>query len=152
MAKLTTFKPRRLPGPELRLNALSAEAARVEARGTAAERGYDYWWQVNSTAFRKRYPSCAYCWLENRAGPAQMVDHLYPHGIRRGFDTPDQRRLFRDKTYWVSSCHEHHRGFKASIEAKGIMALDDLALSLGLEALSDEVLRRVVTAALTVRA
>lgn len=151
MARLKTLKPRLAAAPLTRLSSTAGEAARVEARGTTAERGYDYWWQVNSTAFREKYPACAYCWLEGRRGPAEMVDHLYPHGIRRGSDAPDQRRLFRDKTYWVSCCHEQHRGFKAAIEAQGIDAIDDLARRLGLEPLSDNALRRVVVAALVNR-
>lgn len=146
MPKLTTLKPRLKAKTLSRLSpsAGSGHQARVEARGTTAERGYGGWWQRESVAFREQYPGCAYCWLEGKSGPAELVDHLYPHGVRRGCNTPDQQRLFRDKTYWVSSCHEHHRGFKADIEAKGIEAIDELARRLGVEPLSDQALRCIV--------
>lgn len=151
MAKLATFKPRTIAPPASRLKARAPEAARVEARGTTAERGYGYEWQVESVAFRKRYPACAYCWLDRRAGPPEMVDHLYPHGLRRGVATAEAQALFRDKRWWVTSCFACHRSFKAAVEAEGIAAIDALAKRLGLAPLDDEPMRRACAAALADR-
>lgn len=125
------------------------EARRIERRGTAAERGYDSKWRTASEGYRAKYPWCAYCWLQGRGRvPNDLTDHLYPHGMRRGHITEPQKALFWDKRYWVTSCHECHRGFKAQIERQGVTAVDALAERLGLEPLLDDAQRMACAEAL----
>ena len=142
MAKLSTLAPRlRSLDSVLGRKPANPEARRVEERGTTAERGYGAWWQRESKALREKYAACVYCWLEGRQGPVDLIDHLYPHGVRRGAKSQAQERLFRLKTYWLPSCHTCHRSFKAKVEAQGIEAIDALARRLGLEPLNDKQLR-----------
>ena len=155
VSKLSIMKPR-LHGsqPPNRLQPVKSnnrEHQRAERRGTSAERGYGGWWQRQSTAFRKQFPNCAYCWLQGRDGPAELVDHLYPHGIRKGFQHKDAKRLFRKRECWVSSCNVCHNGYKAQIEKQGIDAIDNLAVKLGVAILVDEGMRYVCTLALMKR-
>ncbi len=150
MAKIPTLKPRLATHAFApRLQSSAADAGRVEARGTTAERGYGGWWQRESKAFREHYTGCVYCWLDGRSGPVELVDHLYPHGLRRDAQSRSQKALFRLKTYWLPSCHDCHRSFKAQIEAEGIEAIDALAIRLGLDPLADDELRRACLRALT---
>lgn len=119
----------------------AVERERVARRGTAAERGYDSKWVRAARAFRVKHPSCAYCMIEGRAAPAELVDHLYPHGLRRGVADLAARKLFWSSQYWVSSCGLCHRTMKADAERRGIEELDRLAQRLGLAPLADQDLR-----------
>lgn len=140
------FKPSWGSSP---VNKAKREAARVERRGTSAERGYDSKWRSASEGYRAKYPWCAYCWLQGRGRVAnELTDHLYPHGIRRDCISEPQKALFWDKRYWVTSCHECHRGFKAKIERDGIDAIDALARRLGIEPLADQAQRDACVAAM----
>jgi 5-methylcytosine-specific restriction protein A len=93
-------------------------------RGSAAQRLYDGAWQRASKSFLRAHPLCAYCALDGRTVAAGLVDHLYPH---RG-----DRALFWERRNWVSSCKPCHDGFKQSVERRGLTALHDLAVRLGL--------------------
>lgn len=93
-------------------------------RGSARDRGYDGRWDKASRGHRRNHPLCAYCALVDEVKAADLVDHLYPH--------KGDQVLFWNRTYWVSSCSTCHDGFKQRTERKGQMALDDLAVRLGL--------------------
>lgn len=119
-------------------------------RGGSAERGYGGKWRKAAATFRTRHPVCAYCWLDGRGTGAELVDHIYPHGLRRGLATPEAKRLFWRADYWVSCCGVCHRGMKAAVERRGIAAIDELAAQLGLPPLADPDERAACLAALKV--
>lgn len=107
-----------------------APATRVEQnrqadarRGPASQRGYDSAWAKASRAFREANPLCEYCALQERVGPAQLTDHLYPVHRYEG--------VFWVKHWWVASCTPCHSGFKQGVEHQGKPALDALAARLG---------------------
>lgn len=67
----------------------AADAAYEQARGTAAQRGYDSAWARFSAAWRRRHPLCgdrvdgpsaehSECVREERTTAAQVVDHIVP--------------------------------------------------------------------------
>lgn len=143
VARTPTFRPAWLArAPK------AAERERVTRRGTAAERGYDSKWNRAARAFRAKHPACSYCLIEGRATPAELVDHLYPHGCRRGVSDLAARKLFWTTSYWVPSCGLCHRTMKAQAERRGIEELDRLAQRLGLAPLNDPMLRAASIAAL----
>lgn len=67
-----------------------------EARGSAAERGYDARWRKARLAFLAAHPLCAECERAGRVTPARVVDHVVPH---RG-----DQRLFWDEGNWQALC------------------------------------------------
>lgn len=69
-------------------------------RGTAAERGYDYWWQRAAKRYRKLNPLCVACLREGQIVAAEVVDHIIPH---RG-----DERLRKDEANWQSLCKRCH--------------------------------------------
>lgn len=93
-------------------------------RGSARQRGYSRAWDKASTGHLRNSPLCLYCKLIGRDEPADLTDHLYPHRTYEG--------VFWLKAYWVSCCDDCHNGFKQRVERKGRVALDCLALQLGL--------------------
>ncbi|WP_426036481.1 hypothetical protein [Brevundimonas sp. DC300-4] len=93
-------------------------------RGSSRSRGYTASWDRAAAGHRVRDPLCRYCALVDEVKAADLVDHLYPH--------KGDQAVFWNKTYWVSSCSDCHNGFKQGIERKGRMALDHLAVRLGL--------------------
>jgi 5-methylcytosine-specific restriction protein A len=69
--------------------------AREQARGTAAERGYDWAWQQAAAEFR-RLPAnwwCVLCRAEGTIKRAECVDHIKP------------ARVCSDQEFWD---HEHN--------------------------------------------
>lgn len=93
-------------------------------RGSARERGYTSAWDKASAGHLKRHPLCLYCDLAGDVEPSTLTDHLYPHQGRQD--------VFWNRTYWVASCKPCHDAFKQRIERQGRLALDDLAVRLGL--------------------
>lgn len=112
----------------------ASEAKRDRERGSAQERGYDARWMKEARAFRRLHPICSYCKLQGRLGPAQVVDHLYPH--------KQDQIIFWLKELWVSSCFSCHDGFKQAIERQGTKAIDALARRLGIPTLSEVLVKR----------
>lgn len=117
-SKPSLFRPR----PQQTRQEQNREADR--RRGSARERGYSPAWDKASRGHIRNDPLCRYCLLIGRRTPANLTDHLYPH---RAYDG-----VFWVKTYWVSSCDDCHNGFKQRVERKGRVALDNLAVQLGL--------------------
>jgi 5-methylcytosine-specific restriction protein A len=78
----------------------SPEALR-EARGTAAERGYDHRWRKAREAFLARNPLCLYCLRQGRTAVATLIDHSVP--------PKGDMVLFWDQTLWVPCCGPCHR-------------------------------------------
>ena len=78
-----------------------------QARGTAAERGYNYRWQKYAHAFLADNPLCVSCKEANHIQVAQCVDHIVPH---RG-----DERLFWDQSNHQALCLSCH-GVKSAKE------------------------------------
>lgn len=93
-------------------------------RGSARDRGYDSRWDKASRGHLQSHPLCRYCELVEEVTAATLTDHFYPHG--------GDQVLFWNRTYWVSCCKPCHDGFKQRVERQGRMALDHLAVRLGL--------------------
>ncbi len=73
---------------------------RGEDRPSAARRGYNYRWRVESKRYLQEHPLCVRCYAEGRIVEATMVDHIIPH---RG-----DQALFWDKSNWQSLCKHYH--------------------------------------------
>lgn len=101
-----------------------AERAYDRARGSAADRLYDWSWVKAAKAFLWDNPLCRYCALEDRDTAATLVDHFWPH--------KGNRVLFWRREFWVPSCDGCHSGMKQSVERQGVAALTALAARLGL--------------------
>lgn len=84
------------PGCPALVSSGNCEKHRREARGTAAERGYDRRWRNARAAFLAAHPLCAECSKHGRVTPARVVDHIVPH---RG-----DEKLFWDEKNWQSLC------------------------------------------------
>ena len=67
---------------------------------SAAKRGYNYRWRVESKKYLKEHPLCVKCLADGRATEATVVDHIVPH---RGDMT-----LFWDRRNWQSLCKHCH--------------------------------------------
>lgn len=145
MAKLTNLRSRLSGGSVSRLSPL---ADRNVLRGKPSERGYDAWWRPRAAAHLAAHPFCVYCALDGRETKAELVDHLYPAGIRPGHRTPEQLALFRSTANWVSCCHACHRGMKRKVEAQGVRAIDELSVRIGREPLRHAAMREACAAAL----
>lgn len=79
------------------------KAARVERRGTSAERGYDAEWTRFRGSVIADHPICELCWrFDKRATPTQEVDHVIPI---TGPDDP----LRLDPADCRGLCRRHHR-------------------------------------------
>jgi 5-methylcytosine-specific restriction protein A len=140
------FVGAKLSEPKARLtNRRFMEARRVEVRGTKAERGYDEEWRKASKDYLEARPFCEYCALEKRRTSAVLVDHLYPHGLRRGRRSYAQVSLFWFRAFWVSCCMKCHNGMKRQVERAGIEALDELADRLGRTVLAAQKYRAIVS-------
>jgi len=97
-------------------------------RGSSRDRGYSSRWDKAAAKHRKHHPLCAYCLLVDEVKAAELVDHLYPH--------KGDQVVFWNHAYWISCCKDCHDGFKQRLERQGRMALDNLAIRLGLPPLS----------------
>jgi 5-methylcytosine-specific restriction protein A len=84
------------------------ERAYDQARGTAAERGYDSKWQRARVTFLAQHPLCIMCEREQRVAAATVVDHIIPH---RG-----DRKLFWSRSNWQPLCKPHHDRAKQAEE------------------------------------
>ena len=73
---------------------------RREKKGTSAERGYGYRWQVLRNRFLAQHPHCQECLKKGILTLATDVDHIVPH---RG-----DSALLYDETNLQSLCHECH--------------------------------------------
>src|SRR5690606_28301072 len=56
----------------------SQRATHDSARGTAAERGYDWRWARYAKQFLARHPLCRVCQAAGRVAAATEVDHIVP--------------------------------------------------------------------------
>lgn len=113
--------------PAGNLSRASSNREADKRRGSARARGYSARWDKASAGYIRSHPLCRYCELVDDTTAATLTDHLYPH---RGDQT-----LFWDRSYWIASCKPCHDGFKQRVERKGRMALDQLAVRLGLSPL-----------------
>lgn len=93
-------------------------------RGSARARGYTSAWDKASKGHLVSHPLCLYCALADVIEPSSRTDHLYPHR--------QDQTLFWNRTYWIACCQPCHDGFKQRIERQGRLAIDDLAVQLGL--------------------
>ena len=82
-----------------------------KAKGSAAERGYDYKWHKARNAFLQDNPLCVMCSAEGHVTAAQVVDHITPH---RGDEL-----LFWDRANWQPLCKLHHDSDKQVLEKSG---------------------------------
>ena len=73
---------------------------RDELRPSAARRGYNHRWRVESKRYLQEHPLCVRCYAEGKIVEATVVDHITPH---RGDKT-----LFWDKSNWQSLCKHCH--------------------------------------------
>lgn len=106
MSRLKSLKPSVQAQPS-RLATVNPESWRT-AKGTAAQRGYGYKWQVARAAWLEAHPLCVYCQREGRVTAATVVDHSTPH---RG-----DMKIFWDRSQWVSLCTHCHSSVKQKEE------------------------------------
>jgi 5-methylcytosine-specific restriction protein A len=69
-------------------------------RGTAAQRGYGYRWQLARIYFLMQYPLCAECGKNGKVVSATVVDHIIPH--------KGNQELFWDTRNWQPLCKRCH--------------------------------------------
>ncbi|MPT00955.1 MAG: HNH endonuclease [Pseudomonas sp.] len=112
MARLTSLKPPMQAQPS-RLATVNPESWRT-AKGTAAQRGYGYKWQVARAEWLQANPLCVYCQREGRVTAGTVVDHIVPH---RG-----DMKLFWSRSNWQTLCRHCHDVVKAAEEAAGQIA------------------------------
>lgn len=80
-----------------------------EARGSAAERGYDAQWTRFRNWYIRQYPLCRECEKQGRVTATEIVDHIIP--LAQGGDKYDERNL-------QPLCRSHHQE-KTSRETRG---------------------------------
>ena len=83
----------------------------MNARLSAAKRGYGRRWRKVRAGFLRAHPLCARCERAGRVVEATVVDHIEPH---RG-----DRRKFWDPANWQSLCAPCHDGAKQAEERRG---------------------------------
>lgn len=66
------------PGPRCPTHTRARERARDQARGTAAQRGYDYQWQQLSARVIAYYRQCTACGDLGTLGNPLTCDHIIP--------------------------------------------------------------------------
>ena len=71
-----------------------------DGRPSAARRGYDHRWRVESRKYLLEHPLCVKCLEKDKITQATVVDHIQAH---RG-----NARLFWDKSNWQSLCKHCH--------------------------------------------
>lgn len=74
--------------------------AREQARGSAAERGYDRRWQIYRLNFLRSTPLCVLCLTIGVVTPATVVDHVQAH--------KGDERLFWEPSNHRAVCKPHH--------------------------------------------
>lgn len=97
--------------PRLAVNRQTRVAAPVyeEARGSSAQRGYNYAWQKARIAWLQKYPLCVFCQKTGRMVAASVVDHIIPH---KG----DKVLFWDSENNWQSLCAPCHDITKKRIE------------------------------------
>ena len=93
------------------------QARKIERRGTAAQRGYDYKWQCYREAFLKFEPLCWMCSAEGKATKATVVDHIKP--VTNG----QHDKLFWDKSNHQALCRSCHSIKTRLIDKRGYGAV-----------------------------
>jgi 5-methylcytosine-specific restriction protein A len=78
----------------------SCAPVKVDNRGSASSRGYGKRWRDARLRFLSMYPLCKMCMKQDKAVPADVVDHIVPH--------KGDERLFWDIKNWQSLCSKHH--------------------------------------------
>jgi len=71
-------------------------------------------WRKARKLFLNENPLCAYCKLQGRITPANIVDHIKPHN-----NNPE---LFWDQDNWQALCEPCHNSIKQMEERSGFMA------------------------------
>ncbi len=97
--------------PRLSVNRQTRVAAPVyeEARGSSAQRGYNYAWQKARVAWLHNHPLCVFCEKAGMVVEANVVDHIIPH--------KGDAKLFWDiKNNIQSLCFHHHNSTKQKEE------------------------------------
>lgn len=72
----------------------------VDARPSAAIRGYDRRWRIVRRMYLRRNPLCVECAKHGRTEASTVVDHIEPH---RG-----DEKLFWDERNWQALCKPCH--------------------------------------------
>lgn len=129
--RMPTLRPVRVSGAT-RLKASdygSASAADHDQRGSAASRGYGTRWRKARATVLAREPLCRpSIRLAGKVVAADTLDHWYPHcGLSW---------LFWMSELWVPMAAGWHSADKQALEDRGELALDAVALQLGLPVLS----------------
>lgn len=100
--------------PRLTVNRQTRVAVPVyeEARGSSAQRGYDYAWQKARIAWLHNHPLCVFCEKAGMVVEANVVDHIIPH---KG----DKFLFWDSENNWQSLCAPCHDITKKRIENNG---------------------------------
>lgn len=77
-----------------------------EARGSAAERGYNERWRRARAAYLQEHRYCVRCQALGRLTKSRVVDHITPH---RG-----DSKLFWDTSNWQALCTACHNAKSAT--------------------------------------
>ncbi len=72
-----------------------------EARGSAADRGYDHRWGAYARGYKRRHPLCMECKRQGRITAVYCVDHIEP--VESKYDPK-----FWDETNHQSLCESCH--------------------------------------------
>lgn len=95
-----------------------------QRRGSARDRGYSTEWDKFSRSWLIGNPLCLYCQTQGRVSPAELTDHIVPHGGDPGRFWPepgtDPARFF------AASCKPCHDGPKQRAEAYAAQTGQDL--------------------------
>ncbi len=100
------------------------ESRGADGKRSSAARGYGGRWRKARATVLQREPLCIPSMkLDGIARPAEVLDHLYPHcGLSW---------LFWERRLWLPCRKLWHDRDKQAIEARGEIAIDDLADRLG---------------------
>lgn len=107
--------PTLIPPGTGRCDAHQTEAYRADrdARGSAADRGYDARWKKRRDSFLRKHPLCAMCERSGKTEAANTVDHIIPVS---GPGDP----LFWDERNWQSLSTDCHNRKTAEDKRKGL--------------------------------
>lgn len=86
-----------------------------QRRGSARERGYTTKWDRFAKSWLARFPLCYYCKQQGRTSPAEVCDHIVPHGgdMTKFWPHPD---LDDWAQHFASCCNRCHNGQKQRAE------------------------------------
>jgi 5-methylcytosine-specific restriction protein A len=91
--------------------AIKATASWRNAKGSSAERGYNYTWQKARSIYLGLHPLCVMCQASGRLTAASVVDHIKPH--------QGDQALFWDEANWQALCKRCHDSDKQMLERTG---------------------------------